>query len=173
MHADTQFSNRAMKVNHAGEQGAISIYSGQILMARVTAKHLLPELATFREHEREHRAIFQQVLECRGLQRCRSYWLCAMGGYILGIVTGLCGARAISLTTVAVERVVLHHLQQQLAFLAPDDDAVAAVMAILKDEQEHYDSAAIHSQAPGILGRTLGALVSGATESVIWLGMRL
>ncbi|STR28136.1 Uncharacterised protein [Janthinobacterium lividum] len=25
MHANTQFSNRAMKVNHAGEQAAVSI----------------------------------------------------------------------------------------------------------------------------------------------------
>ena len=37
-----------MKVNHAGEHGAISIYTGQIFMARLTASLLVPELRAFR-----------------------------------------------------------------------------------------------------------------------------
>ena len=44
-----------MKVNHAGEQGAISIYTGQIFVARLTASHLVPELQAFRAHEQERR----------------------------------------------------------------------------------------------------------------------
>ncbi|KAB8066824.1 demethoxyubiquinone hydroxylase family protein [Janthinobacterium violaceinigrum] len=173
MDAKTQFSNRAMKVNHAGEQGAIGIYTGQIFMARWTASHLVQELRAIRVHEREHRTIFHDVLERRGLPRCRSYYLCATGGYVLGIVTGLCGARAISLTTVAVERVVLRHLRHQLAMLSDDDDASGAITAILRDEQEHHDQASIRTQDSGMFGRMLSAVVSGATESVIWLGMRL
>ncbi|MGK5040947.1 demethoxyubiquinone hydroxylase family protein [Janthinobacterium sp. GB1R12] len=173
MHANTQFSNRAMKVNHAGEQGAIGIYTGQIFVARLTASHLVPELRAFRAHEREHRTLFHDVLERRGLPRCRSYSLCAAGGYALGIATGLCGARAISLTTVAVERVVLQHLRHQLTMLSDDDDAAGAIKAILKDEQEHHEQALIHAQGSGMFGRMLSAVVSGATESVIWLGMRL
>ena len=173
MHANTQFSNRAMKVNHAGEQGAISIYTGQIFMARLTASHLVEELCAFRTHELEHRTIFHNVLKRRGLPRCRSYYLCAIGGYALGIATGLCGARAISLTTMAVERVVLQHLRHQLVMLSDDDDAANAIRAILRDEQEHHDQASIHTQDSGLFGRMLSAMVSGATESVIWLGMRL
>lgn len=98
-----------MKVNHAGEHGAISIYTGQIFMARFTARPLLPELRAFRADEEKHRAIFYKELERRGLKRCKSYWLCAVGGYALGAATGLLGAHAISVTTVAVERTVLRH----------------------------------------------------------------
>ncbi|MDO8039835.1 demethoxyubiquinone hydroxylase family protein [Janthinobacterium sp. SUN137] len=173
MDANTQFSDRVMKVNHAGEQGAIGIYTGQIFMARWTASHIVQELRAFRAHEREHRTIFHDVLKRRGLPRCRSYYLCAAGGYALGIITGLCGARAISLTTVAVERVVLQHLRHQLTMLSEDDDAVHAIAAILRDEQEHHDQASIYTQGSGMFGRMLSAVVSGATESVIWLGMRL
>jgi demethoxyubiquinone hydroxylase (CLK1/Coq7/Cat5 family) len=34
----TTFGDRVMKVNHAGENGAIHIYTGQIFMARVRAR---------------------------------------------------------------------------------------------------------------------------------------
>jgi ubiquinone biosynthesis monooxygenase Coq7 len=173
MNADAQLAGRVMKVNHAGEHGAISIYTGQIFMARFTAKPLLAELLAFKAHEEGHRAIFYNELERRGLRRCRSYWLCAAGGYALGIGSGLFGARAISLTTVAVERVVLRHLRQQIAYLADDVEAVSAISAILNEEQEHHDKASIHNQVGGVMGRMLSSAVSGATESIIWLGMRL
>ncbi|MES2071999.1 MAG: demethoxyubiquinone hydroxylase family protein [Pseudomonadota bacterium] len=173
MNAKAQIAGRVMKVNHAGENGAISIYSGQIFMARLTARPLLAELIAFRAHEEEHKTIFHNELRRRGLKRCKSYWLCAVGGYALGAATGLLGARAISLTTVAVEGVVLRHLRQQIALLTDDAEAVSAIEAILKEEQEHHDRASIHTQASGVLGRMLSSAVSGATESVIWLGMRL
>ena len=168
-----KLAGQAMKVNHAGEHGAISIYKGQIFMARITAKSLLTDLFTFKAHEERHRAIFNAELKRRGLKRCKSYWLCAVGGYALGIGTGLFGARAISITTVAVERTVLRHLRQQTVFLAGDAEAVSAISAILEEEQEHHDTAANHGQASGMLERVLSSVVTGATESVIWLGMRL
>ena len=81
---------------------------------------MLPELRAFRADEEKHRAIFHQELQRRGLKRCKSYWLCAAGGYALCAATGLLGARAISLTTVAVERTVLRHLRRQTTLLAHD-----------------------------------------------------
>lgn len=62
-----------MKVNHAGEHGAISIYTGQIFMARFTAKSLLPELLAFGADEQKHRTIFHKELQRRGVKRCKSY----------------------------------------------------------------------------------------------------
>lgn len=169
----TNLAGRVMKVNHAGEHGAVSIYTGQIFMARFTAKSLLPELLAFKVDEEKHRTIFCNELKRRGLSRCKSYWLCAAGGYVLGIGTGLLGAHAISLTTVAVERTVLRHLRHQIELLAEDVEAVSAIAGILNDEQEHHDSAANHNYPMGMFGRILSSAVSGATESVIWLGMRL
>ncbi|MYM28524.1 demethoxyubiquinone hydroxylase family protein [Duganella sp. CY15W] len=164
---------RILKVNHAGEHGAVSIYAGQILMARLTAKGLVAQLESFKSHEERHRAIFLAELTGRGVRRCRSYWLCAIGGYGLGVLTGLLGARAIAQTTVAVERVVLRHLQQQMVQLKDDAEALAAIVAIIGEEQEHHDLAAGHVKAGGPLARLLETTVSAATESVIWLGMRI
>jgi len=147
---------RILKVNHAGEFGAISIYTGQIAIARLFARELVPELVEFRSHERRHREIFAAELARRGRRRCRSYWLCGFGGLSLGLMTGLMGRRAISATTVAVEHVVLRHLEHQLAVLqGTDAEAVVAITAIVEEERAHHDQAAAHVEQTGVLYRVL------------------
>ena len=171
---DKAFANRVLKVNHAGENGAIHIYAGQILLARVTAPSLVKELKKFKTHEERHRAIFNAEPQSRHMPRCRSYWLCAAGGLMLGIITGLFGQRAIAATTVAVERVVLSHLKKQLTMLlGRDEAAVAAIREIVDEEQRHHDVSASHLNAGQFWPRLLTPIVSASTESVIWLGMRL
>jgi len=170
----TTFGDRVMKVNHAGENGAIHIYTGQILMARIRARPLVAELREFKTHEERHRAIFATELQRRGVRRCRSYWLCGAGGLALGLFTGLFGRRAIAATTLAVERVVLRHLGQQLLTLAGNDDqAAAAISKIVDEEQQHFNQSASHLGAGELWPRLLSPVVAAATESVIWLGMRL
>ncbi|GAB2498838.1 demethoxyubiquinone hydroxylase family protein [Pseudoxanthomonas sangjuensis] len=166
--------DRVIKVNHAGEHGAINIYSGQILMARLTAPDLVNELREFRSHEQRHLGIFGTELRRRNKPRCRSYWLCGFGGYVLGLATGLFGRNAIAATSVAVESVVLRHLERQIADLREDDpEAVVAISAIVAEEQQHHDLSASHLQANGFWSWIITPLVSASTETVIWLGMRL
>jgi ubiquinone biosynthesis monooxygenase Coq7 len=152
----------------------VNIYSGQLLLARLTAPALVAELKEFRVHEEGHREIFRSELERRGVRRCRSYHLCGLGGYALGLVTGLFGRGAIAATTVAVERVVLAHLEQQLQVLdRRDPEASAAVLAIVREEQEHHDRSRTHAAASPLWLALLAPLVALATETVIWTGMRL
>lgn len=163
-----------MKVNHAGENGAVCIYAGQMLAAQLTARSMLPELAEFKSHEERHRRAFHAELERRGLRRCRSYALCAIGGYALGIVTGLCGRRAIAATTVAVEQVVLEHLRMQVAALTDTDRAaVSAIESIVIEEQHHHDRSADIAKASGIWLTLLVPVIRISTKAVIWLGMHL
>ena len=167
-------AGRIIKVNHAGEHGAVNIYAGQIAVARLRARFLLPELAEFKAHEERHRSIFSTELRRRGLPRCRSYWLCGVGGYALGFVTGLMGARSIAVATVAVERVVLRHLQQQLLQIGcADPDATAAISSILAEEQQHHDQSVACLRRAGVIDRIIDSLISAATEAVIWIGMRI
>jgi ubiquinone biosynthesis monooxygenase Coq7 len=166
--------DRIIKVNHAGEHGAICIYSGQIHIARITARTMVSELTEFRSHEQRHRAIFGAELQRRSRPRCRSYWFCGLGGYVLGLITGLLGSSAIAATTVAVESVVLRHLEQQLVALQGNDPAaVTAISAIVSEERQHHDQSAAHVQAGTFWPKILTPIVSASTETVIWLGMRL
>jgi ubiquinone biosynthesis monooxygenase Coq7 len=171
---NNETGSRILKVNHAGENGAVHIYSGQILAARLSAPAMVAELMAFREHEKTHRAIFLAELERRGRPRCRSYWLCGAGGWLLGVLTGLCGRAMIAATTVAVERVVLRHLARQLIVLQDQDmAAAAAIAAIIADERQHLDHSTAHLGKQGLPTRMLGAIVTASTETVIWLGMRI
>jgi 3-demethoxyubiquinol 3-hydroxylase len=171
---DPGFANRVLKVNHAGEHGAVNIYAGQIFVALLTAPDLVGELREFKSHEERHRATFWAELTRRGRPRCRSYFLCGLGGFVLGFITGVLGRRAIAATTVAVERVVLRHLAHQLAVLrGRDAEAAAAISSIVDDEQQHHDRSAVHSQAGGFWPAILTPVVSASTELVIWTGMRL
>lgn len=170
----TELGSRILKVNHAGEHGAVCIYSGQMHVARLTARAKLGELSEFRSHEQRHRAIFSAELQRRRRPRCRSYWLCGLGGYVLGFLTGLLGAGAIAATTVAVESVVLRHLERQLATLhGKDQAAVRAISAIVGEERQHLGRSVGNLQAGSFWSKVLTPVVSASTESVIWLGMRL
>ncbi len=170
----SDLGSRIIKVDHAGEHGAVCIYTGQILAARLTAPGIIPTLVEFRSHERRHRAIFQAELMRRGRPRCRSYHLCAVGGFALGVITGVLGRQAIAATTVAVESVVLRHLEQQIAQLeAIDPDAAAAISKIHADEQSHHDLSESQLNPNGMWVRLLTPVVTASTETVIWLGMKL
>jgi 3-demethoxyubiquinol 3-hydroxylase len=172
--ATNELGDRIIKVNHAGEHGAINIYSGQIFMARLTARGMVSQLKEFRSHEQRHRTIFGAELQRRGRPHCRSYWLCGFGGLVLGLITGLLGARAIAATTVAVESVVLRHLEQQLVVLQGNDPAaIAAISEIVSEEQQHHDHSASRVQEGTFWPKVLVPIVSASTEAVIWLGMRL
>jgi len=166
--------DRVLKVNHAGEHGAVNIYRGQVLICRVRAPALLAELRAFQAHEEGHRALFWAELQRRIRPRCRSYHLCGVGGFALGLITGVLGPSAVAATTVAVERVVLRHLEAQLRVLRDTDpEAHAAVLAIVREEREHHDRAALETRQGAFWPRVLMPVVSFSTEGVIWLGMRL
>lgn len=169
-------ADRILKVNHAGEHGAVNIYAGQRVVARFTARQMLGELAEFHAHERKHRGIFQAELKRRGVRRCRSYLLCGVGGYALGVITALMGSRAIAATTVAVEQVVLRHLERQLEELGGSDPAACdAIRSTVEEDRLHHDRSSGHLQGRemGIGLRVLAWGVERCTEAVIALGMRL
>ncbi|HEY6125400.1 MAG TPA: demethoxyubiquinone hydroxylase family protein [Steroidobacteraceae bacterium] len=167
-------ADRILKVNHAGEHGAVNIYRGQRLVCFWRDDALKRELEEFRAHEEKHRAIFAAELARRGVRRCRSYWACGLGGFLLGVSTGLCGRASIAAVTVAVERVVLRHLEVQLRELDGVDAAAhAAVASILEDERAHHDRAAQEPRQGIFWPRVLKPTVSAMTEFVIWTGMKL
>jgi 3-demethoxyubiquinol 3-hydroxylase len=170
LNSGESLGDRVVKVDHAGEHGAVCIYRAQRFFARWTAPDMVAELDGFLAHERRHRARFGAELERRGVRRCRSYLLCGLGGF----VTGLLGQRPIAATTVAIEAVVLRHMREQVSVLsASDAPAAAALRDVIADEQEHHDRSALRLARPGLWPKLIEPVVRASTEAVIWLGMRL
>ena len=165
-------AEKMIKVDHAGENGAVNIYRAQKLVARIRAPSLLHQLSEFQRHEEEHRRIFRDHLAAIGVRRCVSYHFSGAGGFSLGFVTGLIGPSAIAATTFAVEHVVLRHLEEQLEYLRDaSPEAHACVRRIFEDERAHHDTAEAQL-ARGWLTRSLIGVVQICTELVIRIGMR-
>lgn len=166
-------AEKMIKVDHAGENGAVNIYRAQYLVSQIRARSLLDELKHFQVHEMEHREIFSNYLASKGIRKCISYHLCGFGEWGLGFITGLIGPSAVMATTYAVENVVLNHLEHQSNHLLKVDvDAYTCVSAIIEDEKSHQDHALDKINTDQFLLKVLIKIVKFCTESVIRFGMR-
>lgn len=131
---------RILRLDHAGEYGAIRIYSAQLFIARIFYRDIVSKLEEMISHEREHFKIFGDLLVSRSMNPFSVLSLWAIGGFLMGMSTAMLGRRAIWVCTDAVETTVLDHLEWQLAFLKEHDmEAYTAVSAIISDEQEHQE----------------------------------
>jgi 3-demethoxyubiquinol 3-hydroxylase len=161
---------RILKVNHAGEYGAIRIYRAQIWVAR----RLYPDVVAFLEetlaHEINHCAMFRSAMPQRRARPCRATVLWGNGGLILGFLTALMGREGIWICTAAVEGAVHKHLDDQLFFLRDKDPELHALIdAIQAEELHHLNYAEERIRSRSLWARSLSAFISAATDTVIWL----
>lgn len=171
-HIDTP--KKILKVNHAGEFGAINIYKSQIFFSKMFMKELVPLLESFLEDEKRHLGIFWEEITRRNGIKCKSYWLCGLGGYVMGFVSSLLGRRGIMACTWAVESVVVKHLESQLSYLREVDDEQAynTVRKIMEDEINHREEGLNKGGNTNIWYQPLRCSISLFTEGVIRFGMR-
>ena len=161
---------RILKVNHAGEFGAIRIYGAQIAVARHLYPDIVPALKEMRGDEIDHCRLFREAMPARGARPCRIMSLWSLGGYVLGALTALGGRNTVWICTEAVESAVHRHLEDQLAFLAGRDPQLHALIAsIQQQELAHLREAESRQQGRGLAHALLLPLVNGLTELMIWL----
>jgi ubiquinone biosynthesis monooxygenase Coq7 len=161
---------RILRVNHAGEHGAISIYSAQL--AHLGARHT--DLRTWLEetlaHERAHREAFRGSMQDRHVTPCGALAVWSVGGWVLGCLTALLGRRGVMACTAAVERAVHGHLEEQIAFLLHTDPTLAAlVQEIQKEEMEHLSYAEDRIPPGSITARLVEPLIAVCTNALIAL----
>jgi 3-demethoxyubiquinol 3-hydroxylase len=161
---------RIVKVNHAGEYGAIRIYSAQIAVARWLWPDVVPELLEMLGHERQHCASFRAAMPQRHSRPCRVMPFWSWGGWLLGFLTALTGRQGIWVCTAAVEAAVHRHLDDQLHFLAGRDAELQLIIQLIREEElSHLHLAESQISNPGAGRRLLRQFISGATDAVIWL----
>lgn len=170
---DLDTSKKILKVNHAGEFGAINIYRAQILVSKFLRRDYTALLAEFLTDEERHLEIFWTEIQRRNGIKCKSYWLCGIGGYFMGFISALLGKRGVMACTWAVESVVTEHLENQLSYLQSVGDTTAfeAVKAIIEDEEHHRDLASADS-GMNVLYSPFRTVIRLFTEGVIRFGMR-
>jgi ubiquinone biosynthesis monooxygenase Coq7 len=172
MSRDALTVRRIVRVNHAGEFGAIRIYAVQIAIARLLFPDVVPALEKMRGDEIDHCAKFFAAMPARNSRPCRIMQRWSLGGFVLGAATALMGRRTIWICTAAVEETVHRHLDEQLHFLADRDAGLhGIILGIREEELDHLRHA--EAQLPdadgGIFSKALRAGISMATETLIWL----
>jgi ubiquinone biosynthesis monooxygenase Coq7 len=167
---DARTVGRILKVNHAGEFGAIRIYRAQIWVARRLYPDVVPFLEETLGHEIRHCALFRAAMPARQSRPCRIMQLWGNGGLLLGFGTALLGRNGIWVCTAAVERAVHRHLQDQLHFLRDRDAEVYdLIIDIQMEELSHLHHAEEHLTSDAPWSRLLRGSISRITDAVIWL----
>jgi 3-demethoxyubiquinol 3-hydroxylase len=164
---------RILRVNHAGEHGAVSIYSMQIAWARKHAPDILDWLEETIGHERAHRELFRSAMPQRAAKPCRLMSVWSIGGAVLGWATARIGRAGVMACTAAVERTVHQHLVEQQAFLKRHDtELLRIVQTVQQDEDAHLGHAEASLMGGGWLAKAIYPVVAAATEFLILLSTR-
>lgn len=168
-----QVIRRILRVNHAGEHGAVAIYSAQLAKVPLDQPALRAWLSDTLSHERRHRECFLAAMPERGAKPCRAMAVWSVGGVVLGELTALFGTTGIMVCTAAVERAVHKHLNDQISYLKGRDDSLAAlVQEIQSEEDQHLAYAEAHHDSQSPLPRLLSLAVAASTDLLIWISTR-
>ena len=160
---------RMLRVDQAGEYGAIRIYAGQLAVMGDRAP-LAGEIRHMAEQEAEHRAKFDALIAQRGVRptALQPFWHVA--GFALGAATALIGPKAAMACTAAVEEEIDRHYTQQLDELGTSDPELSGLIEQFRDdEREHRETALANGaeQAPAY------PLLSGAIRLGCRMAIRL
>ena len=145
-----------LRVDHAGEHGAVAIYRGQraVFGALPHKARMAALLEEMEEGEQHHLAEFDRLLTERRVRPTALGPLWQAAGWTLGAATALMGERAAMACTSAVESVIEGHYADQADALdaageAPD--LARTFRAFREDEIGHHDTAIAEGaeDAPG------------------------
>ncbi len=133
-----------IRVDHAGERGAIKIYEGQLLALNTIYKdnQLKETIEEMREHEREHCDYFENEIKKREIKPTKFLPLWDLLGVGLGFGTTLLGKKAAMLCTASVEEVIDKHYQDQINQIKDDEKELRdKIIKFREDELHHKDIA--------------------------------
>ena len=163
---------RMIRVDHAGEYGAVRIYDGQLAVIRHGRGR--DEIRHMAEQEGRHLAAFNVLVRARRVRPTLLQPVWHMAGYALGMATALLGEEAAMACTVAVEEVIDEHYRGQADRLGDGEPALKQTILAFRDEELAHRQRAIEHGATETLGYDLisGAIKAGS-RLAIWLSTRI
>jgi len=133
-----------IRVDHAGERGAVKIYEGQLLALNtlVNDENLKETIEEMKLHEKEHCEFFENEIKKRKIKPTKFLPLWDLLGVGLGFGSTILGKKAAMLCTASVEEVIDKHYQNQINQLGPDEkDLKNKIIKFREDELHHKDIA--------------------------------
>ena len=133
-----------IRVDHAGERGAVKIYEGQLLALNTFVKNddLKKTIEEMKIHETEHCQFFENEIKKRNIKPTKFLPLWDLLGVGLGFGSTLLGKKAAMLCTASVEEVIDKHYLDQINELGPDEKELKKkITKFRQDELDHKDIA--------------------------------
>ena len=133
-----------IRVDHAGERGAIKIYEGQLLALNTIIKNdeLKKKIEQMQIHELEHCNYFENEIRKRNIEPTKFLPLWDLLGVGIGFGSTLMGKKAAMLCTASVEEVIDEHYQNQISQLENDEKELKnKIIKFREDELHHKDIA--------------------------------
>lgn len=169
--ARRELVSEVLRVDHAGERGAVRIYQGQLAVLR--GREARATVAEMKATEDVHLTKMEALLAERRVRPTALMPLWDVAGFALGAATAALGREAAMACTVAVEEVIGEHYNDQIRELlargyGEDDAELVHVLRVNRDEElEHKDTALRHhaEQAPAYAALT-AAIKAGCRAAI-------
>ena len=133
-----------IRVDHAGERGAVKIYEGQLLALNTLIKdeNLKKTIEEMKIHEKEHCEFFENEIKKRKIKPTKLLPLWDLLGIGLGFGSTILGKKAAMLCTASVEEVIDEHYQNQINQLGSEErNLKKKIIKFRQDELHHKDIA--------------------------------
>ena len=138
-----------VRVDHAGERGAIKIYEGQLLALNTFIKddELKKTIEEMKVHEKEHCDYFEGEIKKRNIKPTKLLPLWDLLGVGLGFGTTILGKKAAMLCTASVEEVIDKHYLDQLNQLGSDEKELKKKIKKFREDEIHHKDIAYEKGA--------------------------
>lgn len=150
--------DRIIRVDHAGELGADRIYWGQMAVLGRDPK-VGPIIQKMWDQEKEHLTHFELLNMKHRSARSLLSPIWSLGGFVLGAGSALLGPKSAMACTVAVEKVITEHYNDQIRQLIKDDPHLHSEMiktlSKFRDDEEHHHETGLENEAEKAIGYQL------------------
>tara|TARA_B100000686_G_C16722825_1_gene935971 strand:+ start:197 stop:775 length:579 start_codon:yes stop_codon:yes gene_type:complete len=167
-----ELRRRIIRVDHAGEYGAVRIYEGQLaILGNSPAKSAIQEMA---EHEEKHLKVFEELLKNTRTRPTALLPIWHSAGFLLGAATALMGEKAAMACTSAIEEVIEEHYEKQSQSLGDDDAELRDTIEEFREEEAAHRDTAINLGAKEASAyKTLSTAIKKGSRLAIWLSERI
>jgi ubiquinone biosynthesis monooxygenase Coq7 len=163
-----------IRVDHAGEYGAVRIYEGQLAVLKRRKSAKVETIQHMADQEQRHLKTFDKLVNERRVRPTALEPVWRVAGFALGAVTAAMGEKAAFACTAAVEEVIDEHYASQVAALKDKDESLKATVEDFRaDEAAHRDEALKQGaeQAPGY--KLLSEIIKAGCRIAIKLSERI
>jgi len=164
-----------IRVDHAGEYGAVRIYEGQLAVFRHLPgkRDMAQALERMAKDEEIHLARFNDIINERGVRPTALAPVWHVAGFALGAATALLGEKAAHACTAAIEEVIDGHYAEQVRKLdelgQTEADLRETIETFRREEVQHKDEAI----AAGAKEALAYPLLSGAIKAACRLAIKI